>query len=265
MGTSEVRDLFRLDGRVAVVTGASRGIGAATALALADAGADVVVAARGQDALEGVAAAIRERGRKSEAVAADLSELSALPGVVDAAVSGLGRLDVLVNVVGGTMPRGFLDTSPGYMERAFHFEVSVAYEMTRLSAPHLLRGSRGSVINIASAMGRLADRGYVAYGTGKAALIHMTKLLALDLAPKTRVNVIAPGAIETEALGTVLNDEMRQTMVSMTPMRRLGAPEDIAAAALYLASDASSYVTGKMLEVDGGLVTPNLPLGMPDL
>jgi 7-alpha-hydroxysteroid dehydrogenase len=259
-------DSFRVDGRVAIVTGASRGIGAATALALAGSGADLVVSARNAEDLSALAAKVEtDTGKRAVAVPADLNDLDSLPPLVEAAKAEFGRLDVLVNNVGGTMPRPFLDTSPGYLERAFHFNVTVAFQLTRLAAPVMLAGEGGSVVNVASAIGRLVDRGFVAYGTAKAALIHMTRLIALDLAPRVRVNVVAPGAIETEALGTVLSDEMRETMIGLTPARRLGRVEDIAAAILYLASDAGSYVTGKVVEVDGGQHVANLPLGLPDL
>lgn len=259
-------DSFRVDGRVAIVTGASRGIGAATALALAGAGADLVVTARNAEDLAGLAAKVEtETGKRAIAVPADLNDLDALPQLVEKAKAEFGRLDVLVNNVGGTMPRPFLDTSPGYLERAFHFNVTVAFELTRLAAPVMLAGDGGSVVNVASAIGRLVDRGFVAYGTAKGALLHMTRLIAFDLAPRIRVNVVAPGAIETEALGTVLTDDMRKTMIGLTPARRLGRVEDIAAAILYLSSDASSYLTGKVIEADGGQVVANLPLGLPDL
>jgi 7-alpha-hydroxysteroid dehydrogenase len=259
-------DTFRVDGRVAIVTGASRGIGAATALALAGAGADVVVSARNAEDLSALAAKVEsDTGKRAVAVPADLNDLDSLDHLVEKAKSEFGRLDVVVNNVGGTMPRPFLDTSPGYLERAFHFNVTVAFQLTRLAAPVMLDGDGGSVVNVASAIGRLVDRGFVAYGTAKAALIHMSRLIALDLAPRIRVNVVAPGAIETESLGTVLTEEMRQTMIGLTPGRRLGRVDDIAAAILYLASDAGSYLTGKVLEVDGGQNVANLPLGLPDL
>lgn len=261
-----ITDRLRLDGRTAIVTGASRGIGAATALALAESGADLVVSARNAGDLSELASKVEtSTGRRVVALPADLSDLDALPPLVEAAQSEFGRIDVVVNNVGGTMPRPFLDTSPRYLEAAFHFNVTVAYQLTRLAAPVMLAGDGGSVVNVASAIGRLVDRGFVAYGTAKAALIHMTRLVAADLAPRIRVNVVAPGAIETDALATVLSDEMRQTMVSMTPARRLGHVDDIADAILYLSSDAASYLTGKVLEVDGGMTTPNLPLGLPDL
>ena len=121
------------------------------------------------------------------------------------------------------------------------------------------------MINIASAAGRFHDRGFCAYGTAKAALCHLTGNLALDLAPRVRVNAIAPGAIETDALGIVLqNEEITRKMVEGTPLRRLGRVEDIAAAAVYLASPAGSYVTGRVIDVDGGIRRSNLDMGIAD-
>ena len=122
------------------------------------------------------------------------------------------------------------------------------------------------MINISSAIGRLRDRGFVGYGTAKAALTHMTRLLAADLAPKVRVNAIAVGSTATSALEIVLeNDELHEEMVRRTPLRRLGDPEDIALGVLYLASAGSSWVTGKVLEIDGGLEEANLEMNLPDL
>lgn len=259
-------DLFRMDGKVAIVTGASRGIGAATATALAEFGCDLVVSARSADALGDFAASVtRATGRRVEAVTADLNDLDNLSALVERARSTFGRIDVVVNNVGGTMPRPLLDTSSRFLEAAFHWNVTTAFHLTKLCVPVMLEAGGGSVINISSAVGHLADRGYVGYGTAKAALDHLTELMAADLAPRIRVNAVAPGSIETDSLGSVLNDEMRATMTSMTPLRRLGRVEDIAAAVVYLASDAGSFLTGKVIEVDGGLRVPNLPLGLPDL
>ena len=255
-----------MDGKVAIVTGASRGIGAATATALAECGCDLVVSARSAEVLEDFAASVaRTTGRRAEAVTADLNDLDNLTGLVERARSAFGRVDVVVNNVGGTMPRPLLDTSARFLEGAFHWNVTTAFQLTKLCVPVMLESGGGSVINISSAVGHLADRGYVGYGTAKAALDHLTELMAADLAPRIRVNAVAPGSIETDALGSVLNDEMRATMTSMTPLRRLGRVEDIAAAVVYLASDAGSFLTGKVIEVDGGLRVPNLPLGLPDL
>jgi 7-alpha-hydroxysteroid dehydrogenase len=258
-------DRFRLDDKVAVITGAGRGIGAATARVFAEAGADVVLLARTPEQLEVVAADVRAVGRRALVLPGDVNDLDALGGAVERAMAELGRIDVLVNNAGGTMPRPFLDTSPGYLERAFHFNVTTAFALTKAATPHLLE-SRGSVVNISSAIGRLRDRGFVAYGTAKAALAHMTRLLAADLAPKVRVNAVAVGSTATSALEVVLeNDDLRTQMTDGTPLKRLGEPEDIALAALYLASPAGGWVTGKVLEVDGGLEEANLAMGLPDL
>jgi 7-alpha-hydroxysteroid dehydrogenase len=260
-----VLERFRLDGKVAVITGAGRGIGAATALALAEAGADVVLSARTDDQLREVAAQVEKLGQRAVVVAADLNDLDAVAGLADAAVAELGRLDVVVNNVGGTMPREFKKTSPRFLEEAFHFNVSTAHALTRAALPHLLADG-GSVVNISSIMGRVPGRGYVAYGTAKAALAHWTRLTAADLAPRVRVNAIAVGSIATSALQIVTDtDELREAMEAATPLRRIGDPDEIAATVLFLASPAGAYVTGKIFEVDGGLEQPSLDLGFPDL
>jgi 7-alpha-hydroxysteroid dehydrogenase len=261
-----VLERFRVDGRVAAVTGAGRGIGAATALALAEAGADVVLSARTDEQLKEVARQIEALGRRAVAVPADLMDLGAVAGLAQAAVGELGRLDVVVNNVGGTMPRPFLDTSARYLEEAFHFNVSTAHALTRAAVPHMLAGDGGSVVNISSVMGRVTGRGYLAYGTAKAALAHWSRLAAADLAPHIRVNTIAVGSVATSALEIVTSsDELRTTMEAGTPLRRIGDPDEIAATVLYLASPAGGYVTGKVLEVDGGISAPNLDMGLPDL
>lgn len=261
-----ILDRFRVDGRVAVVTGAGRGIGAATAVALAEAGADVVLSARSGDQLEKVAARVEEAGRRAVVVPADLRDLDAVAGLAGTAMERLGRLDVVVNNVGGTIPNALLDTDPAYLEEAFHFNVSTAHALVRAAVPLMLRHDGGSVVNIGSVMGRVAGRGYLAYGTAKAALAHYTRLAATDLAPHVRVNAIAVGSVLTSALEVVAADEPTRTeMETKTPLRRIGEAEDVAAAALYLASPAGGYVTGKVLEVDGGLEQPNLDLRLPDL
>jgi 7-alpha-hydroxysteroid dehydrogenase len=257
---------FRVDGKVAFVLGAGRGIGAASALALAEAGADVALAARSVDQLEETAAAVRAAGGRAFVVPTDASNADATAAAIEATVAEFGRLDILINVVGGAMPAPFMSSRDKDFTRAFELNVVTHMRAARLAAPHLLASGAGAIVNVSTAMGHMVGRGYAVYGSVKAGLDHATRLMAADLAPKVRVNGVAPGAIETEALSVVMQDEkIRNSIVRGTPMRRLGQPEDIAAAVLYLASPASSYVTGKIIEVDGGIVVLNFDLGLPDL
>ena len=264
-------DRFSMTDRVAVVTGGGRGIGAGCALALAEAGADVAIAARTEDQLESVAEQVRALGRRALVFQADVNDLATLDAFVDATMSEFGRLDVVVNNAGGSMPQPLLDTSVKAFEAAFHFNVTTAFALSTAAIPRMLETPTpetggGSIVNISSVMGRVRERGFVAYGTAKAALAHMTRLMAADCAPRIRVNAIGVGSVATSALEIVLTDEkLRTEMVEGTPLRRLGEVDDIALGALYLASDASSYVTGKVLEIDGGLEGANLDLGLPDL
>lgn len=261
-----IQDLFQLDGQVAIVTGAGRGIGAATAVALAEAGADVVLSARSADQLAVVAERIEALGRRAVVIPADLSDLDAVAALAPATEKELGRLDIVVNNVGGAMPRPFLATSPRRLMEDISFNVATAHALTREAVPIMLNTGGGSVIGISSMMGRSPARGFVAYGTAKAALAHWTRLAALDLAPHIRVNAIAVGSVATSALEVVLTDDgLRTEMETTTPLGRIGDPDEIAAAVLFLASDAGGYMTGKIIEVDGGLNTPNLDLGLPDL
>lgn len=246
-----------------MVTGAGRGIGAATAVALAEAGADVVISSRTAGDLDVVAKRIEETGRRARVVVADLSDVDAAAGLAAAAQKTFGRLDIVVNNVGGTYPRPFLETRTEFLEEAFHFNVSTAHALTKAAVPLM---TSGAVVNISSIMGRVAGRGFLAYGTAKAALAHYTELAAYDLAPRIRVNAIAVGSVATSALDIVLtNEELRERMSAATPLRMIGSAEDVAATVLFLTSPAGAYVTGKILEVDGGLQQPNLDLGLPDL
>jgi 7-alpha-hydroxysteroid dehydrogenase len=261
-----ILDRFAMTDKVAIVTGAGRGIGAATAVSLAEAGADVVISARTADQLGGVGRQIEAVGRRAVVVPADLSDLEAVAALVEHARDAFGRLDLVVNNVGGAMPRPFMDTSPGRLEQAFQFNVATAHALLRPAVPLMLEGGGGSAVNISSAMGRLSGRGYLAYGTAKGALAHYTRLAAADLSPQIRVNAIAVGSVATSALDIVMQtDELRMALEAGTPLKRIGDPNDIAAAVVYLASEAGSYITGKVLEVDGGIESPNLDMGLPDL
>jgi 7-alpha-hydroxysteroid dehydrogenase len=260
-----ILDKFRIDDKVAVITGAGRGIGAGCALGFAEAGAHVVCAARTREQVEATVEQVRARGRRGLAVVCDVMQRPQLEALVAATMQEFGRIDILVNNAGGTPPMEALHTSEAMFEEAFRFNVTSAFLLTRLSVPHMLKTGGGSIVNISSAAGRLVMAGFVAYGTAKAALSFMTRELGREFAPKVRVNAIAVGAVETSALMPFLNDELRAQMEALTPMRRLGTVEDIAAAALYLASPAGGWVTGKVFEVDGGTEATNWPFEPPGI
>ena len=226
----------------------------------------MVISARTEADLDEVAEVVTATGRRALPVAADLSDVDNVAALAETARAEFGRLDVVVNNLGGTYPRPLLDTSPGFLEEAFRFNVSTAHALTKAAAPIMLAGAGGAVVNVSSIMGRVAGRGFLAYGTAKAALAHLTELTAYDLAPRIRVNAVAVGSVATSALDVVLtNDELRTRMERATPLRRIGTAEDVAATILFLVSPAGGYLTGKVLEVDGGLQAPNLDLGLPDL
>ena len=243
--------------RVVVLTGASSGIGRATALAFARSGARLVLAARGTVGLQAVVHECERLGAEAVAVPTDVTDADQLAALVTRAHDELGRVDVLVNNAGGWDPRPIMATSPRNVEAAFKFNVLAAYTLTQLCVPHMVEAGAGSVVNISSRAASMVQPCFVAYATAKAALSMMTRAMAPELAPLVRVNAIEVGGVETAALAHVLTDDsIRHRLESNTPMQRIGRPDDIAAAVLYLASDAAGWVTGKVFEVDGGVESP---------
>lgn len=261
-----ILDLFRLDGKVAIVSAAGRGIGARIATSFAEVGADVVIGARTADQLADVAAQVESVGRKAVVVAGDLGSRAGMATLVEAAMKEFGRIDIVVNNAGGSMPQAFMDTSERAFDEAMRWNVTSAFNLTQLAVPHMIASGGGSVINITSVAGSFSSRGFAAYGTAKGALMKLTRHMAMDLSPKIRVNSISPGSIATSALEMVLQmPELERAMIDATPLGRLGTVDDIAAAAVYLASDAGAYVTGRDLRVDGGIEASNLEMGITDL
>jgi 7-alpha-hydroxysteroid dehydrogenase len=252
-------DRCRLDGKVAIITGAGRGIGQAIALAFAEHGAHVVCAARSEKEIGATADRARAFGVKGIPVRCDVVQTADLERVVATTMKELGRIDLLVNNAGGYPPMPFLETDEPSWEWCMRFNVTQAANLTRLTLPHMLAKDGGAVLNISSAAGRIVRKNFSAYGTAKAALSFLTRQLAAEFAPRVRVNALGVGAVETSALLPFLTPELRAEMESMTPMRRLGQVEDIAIAALWLCSPAGGWVTGKVVEVDGGTETTNWP------
>ena len=256
MATPALLDAFRLDDRVAIVTGSGRGIGAATAEAFAEVGARVVCVARTRSEIEARAASIAEAGGEAFAVEADLTEEGAPDRVVEAALERFGRVDVLVNNAGGTGHVPTKHARDADFESAIALNFRTPVYLTRACA-RAMRERGGSVVNVSSGYARAANIGSIPYGGAKAALEQATRMLAMEYAPGIRVNGIRVGAVTTEHMRETFlepHPELAGKLAAWTPRGRLGEPRDIALAALFLASPASDYVTGRVLAVDGGVV-----------
>ncbi|SDM24785.1 7-alpha-hydroxysteroid dehydrogenase [Oryzisolibacter propanilivorax] len=250
----DVPGLFSLKGKVAIVTGAGKGIGRACAIAFAQAGADVALAARTRSDLEAVAAEIQKLGQRAISVVCDVNDEAMLDNLVARTQAELGGIHVLVNNAGGTGPNDPGTTSAEDFNHALSWNVTPAFLLIQKVADPMRASGGGSVINISSVAARFAQKNFSAYAAAKAALNHLSRNLANDYAPDIRINVIEPGPILTDSLADYLKTapEHEKAMLGMIPMGAFGKPEDIAAAALYFASDASRWVTSKVLGVEGG-------------
>jgi 7-alpha-hydroxysteroid dehydrogenase len=249
--------LFGLNGQTAIVTGSGKGIGKACALALARAGANVALTARTAADLESVAREIEALGQRAIVVAGDIANEAIMDTLIARTIEELGPIRILVNNAGGAGPNHPLKTGGDEFNRVLSWNVTPAYLMIQKSVESMKSAGGGAVVNISSVAARYAQKRFSAYGAAKAALNQLTRNLAQDFGSSIRINAIEPGTIMTEALAPFLTEERHARMVASTPMGRLGEPEDIAAAVLFLCSPASRWITGKILGVDGGVESPN--------
>lgn len=249
--------LFDLSGRVAVVTGASRGIGAAIAQAMVQQGAKVVLTSRKQEGVNAVAQQLTQAGGEVLAVACHVGKPPMVDALFQAAVQRFGQVDILVNNAGTNPHFGpLLSADWGAWDKTFEVNLKGYFTCTRKLAEHLAaRGAPGAVVNIASILGIQASPLQGVYGMTKAAVVSMTKTLAVELGPAgVRVNSICPGLIDTRlSQALVASDPIRESVLKRTPAGRIGQPEDVAGAAVFLASDQARYITGETLVVDGGM------------
>ena len=247
-----IADRFMLEGQVAIVTGAAAGIGRGTSLLFAAAGAAVVVTDLKAEGAMAVAEDIKRGGGQAIGLECNVTKEEHLTSVVDAAVRTFGKLSILVNNAGGGGPKPF-DMSMSDFEWAYQLNVFSLFRLTQLAAPHMKAAGGGAVLNISSMAGENRNVRMASYSSSKAAVNHLTRNIAFDLGPMgIRVNCIAPGAIKTDALASVLTPEIEKAMLKHTPVGRLGEADDIANAALFLCSPASSWVSGQVLTVSGG-------------
>lgn len=242
-----------LEGKRALVTGASRGIGKAISLDLAEAGCDVVGVARSGDALASLGAEIEAAGRRFLAVELDIAAPGEIPAAVERAWAWQDGLDLLVNVAGVIIRTDPLDVTPEEWDTTFDVNVRGTFLVTQAVGRRMLAADGGSIVTVTSLAGERVTKAAISYQASKAALIQLTRALAVHWAPSVRVNAVAPGYVRTDLNVAWLSDEENSGYVlGKTPLGRVGLPEDVAGAVRFLASPASSYVTGQNLRVDGG-------------
>ena len=247
--------MFRLDGKVALITGSTRGLGWAMAEAMAEHGAHVVITGRDDDEVQARAASVVERGYSADGRAGDLADLDDAVAGIDHIASTHGRLDILVNNAGINARAPIEEFARDDWERVLHLNLHVPFVLAQAAARHMRAAGRGRIINTASIMGTVARPTIPAYVSSKGGLEALTKALAVELSPHgITVNAIGPGYVATEMNTSLVEDPVFDAMVTArTPVGRWGEPREIAAAAVFLASDEASYITGQKLIVDGGM------------
>lgn len=250
--SADYTQMIDLSGQAAIVTGAGAGIGKAIAETFARAGASVMVSDRTAEGAAKVADGIRAAGGKAASIGCDVTDEAALEATVNATVSAFGKITILVNNAGGGGPKPF-DMPMDDFVWAYKLNVFSIFRLCQLCTPHIHQAGGGAILIISSMAGENKNQRMASYGSSKAAANHLTRNMAFDLGPKNiRVNAIAPGAIKTDALASVLTPDVENAMLKSTPMGRLGQPSDIANAALFLCSPAAEWISGQVLTVSGG-------------
>jgi 3-oxoacyl-[acyl-carrier protein] reductase len=246
--------MFGLSGKVALVTGASRGIGRATAEALAAQGAHVVVNyVRGEEEAQRVVRAIEERGGKAEALGFDVANMQATDEAIAALAKRLGRLDILVANAGIAVDNLVLRVKEEEIDRVFAVNVKGAIGCARAAIKPMMRARVGRIVLLSSIVGEMGNAGQAVYAASKAALLGLSKTLAREYASRNiTVNVVAPGFIDTDMTSS-LGAEVKEGMLKAIPLGRTGKPEEVAAAVVFLCSDAAAYITGETIRVNGGM------------
>jgi 3-oxoacyl-[acyl-carrier protein] reductase len=247
---------LRLDDKIAVITGARRGIGKVIALAMAQAGAGTVMldVPAAADELEAAAEEVRAAGGRCHAAAADVTDPGAVDRAFQEALEALGRIDILVNNAGITRDQLLLRMADEDWRAVLEVNLTGAFYCTRAAARPMVKQRSGCIINIASVVGLMGNVGQANYAASKAGLIGLTKAAARELAPRgIRVNAIAPGFI-VSAMTDQLTDDATERLMAQIPLHRLGTPEDVAALATFLAGDGAAYITGQVIQVDGGML-----------
>ena len=251
----DLSTLFSLNGKVALITGASKGIGFCIAEIFAAAGAKVVLCSRKQESVDEMASKLKVKGYEAMGIACNVGHIESLPGLVDKTVAKYGQLDILVNNAASSPVFGPVhETSTEAFDKIMNVNLKAPFELSKLCWPHLRKSSNASVINISSIGAISMEHGLGIYSVSKAALISMTKVLAKEWGEsKIRVNAICPGLIETKFSEPLWsNDKIMEMVMKKLPIKRMGTAEEIGAMALFLASSATSYTTGSVFTADGG-------------